>query len=161
MLNLASSVSTRVSNMFTTTAVSAADQAFDGTGNNVANPTWGSIGKPFIRQTPVRYADGISKVGGAALPSPRLISNLVFQGPVDGITNNRDWTAMTYAWGQFIDHDMTLTATAAPVETMTFAVPQGDAVFDKNSTGSKTMSSSRSNFDPATGTSTANPRPPP
>jgi len=158
MLNLASSVSTRVSNMFTTTAVSAADQAFDGTGNNVANPTWGSIGKPFIRQTPVRYADGISKVGGAALPSPRLISNLVFQGPVDGIINNRDWTALTYAWGQFIDHDMTHTATAAPVETMTFAVPQGDAVFDKNSTGSKTMSASRSNFDKATGTSTANPR---
>ena len=158
MLNLASSVSTRVSNLFTTTAVSAADQAFDGTGNNVANPTWGSIGKPFIRQTPVRYADGISKVGGAALPSPRLISNLVFQGPVDGIINNRDWTALTYAWGQFIDHDMTHTATAAPVETMTFAVPQGDAVFDKNSTGSKTMSASRSNFDTATGTSTANPR---
>jgi len=158
MLSLASSVSTRVSSMFTTTAVSAADQAFDGTGNNVANPTWGSVNKPFIRKTPVRYADGVSKVGGAALPSPRLISNLVFQGPADGIINNRDWTAMTYAWGQFIDHDMTFTATAAPVDTMTFAVPLGDDVFDKNSTGSKTMSASRSNFDQATGTSTANPR---
>jgi hypothetical protein len=83
---------------------------------------------------------------------------LVFQGPDNGITNNRDWSAMTYAWGQFLDHDMMLTAAAAPVETMTFAVPAGDAVFDKNSTGSKTMSSSRSNFDKATGTSTANPR---
>jgi hypothetical protein len=141
--------------MFTT---AVAEQAFEGTGNNMANPTWGAINQPFIRQTPVRYADGISKVGGAALASPRAISNLVFRGPDDGITNNRDWSAMTYAWGQFLDHDMMLTAAAAPVETMTFAVPVGDAVFDLNSTGSKTMSSSRSNFDKATGTSTANPR---
>ena len=155
MFKMASSISTRVSNMFTT---AVAEQAFEGTGNNMANPTWGAINQPFIRQTPVRYADGISKVGGAALASPRAISNLVFRGPDDGITNNRDWSAMTYAWGQFLGHDMMLTAAAAPVETMTFAVPVGDAVFDLNSTGSKTMSSSRSNFDKATGTSTANPR---
>jgi hypothetical protein len=134
------------------------DQAFEGTGNNIAHPTWGAINQPFIRQTPVRYADGISKVGGAALASPRVISNLVFQGPDNGITNNRDWSAMTYAWGQFLDHDMMLTAAAAPIETMTFAVPIGDAVFDANSTGTKTMSSKRSNFDKASGTSTANPR---
>ncbi len=155
MFKMASSISTRVSNMFTT---ALPEQAFDGTGNNMANPTWGAINQPFIRQTPVRYADGISKVGGAALASPRAISNLVFKGPDDGITNNRDWSAMTYAWGQFIDHDMMLTAAAAPVETMTFAVPVGDTVFDKNSTGTKTMSSSRSNYDKSTGTSTANPR---
>jgi peroxidase len=53
---------------------------------------------------------------------------------------------------------MMLTAAAAPVDTMTFAVPSGDAVFDRNSSGTKTMSSSRSNFDRATGSSAANPR---
>ena len=156
MFKVASSISTRVSNMFTTAA--APLQSFDGSSNNVANPNWGSINQPFIRQTPVRYADGISKVAGAALPSPRLISNLVFHGPEDGVTNNRDWSAMTYAWGQFLDHDMMRTDAAAPKDTMTFDVPKGDAVFDSNSTGTKTMSASRSNFDAATGTSAANPR---
>ena len=156
MFKVASSISTRVSNMFTTAA--APLQSFDGSSNNVANPNWGSINQPFIRQTPVRYADGISKVAGATLPSPRLISNLVFHGPEDGVTNNRDWSAMTYAWGQFLDHDMMRTDAAAPKDTMTFDVPKGDAVFDSNSTGTKTMSASRSNFDAATGTSAANPR---
>ena len=155
MFKMASSISTRVSTMFT---AAVSEQSLEGTGNNVANPTWGAINQPFIRQTPARYADGISNVGGAALASPRVISNLVFRGPDDGVTNNRDWSAMMYAWGQFIDHDMMLTAAAAPADTMTFAVPVGDEVFDKNSSGTKTMSSSRSNFDKSTGTSTANPR---
>jgi hypothetical protein len=72
MFKMASSISTRVSDMFTT---AVPEQAFEGTGNNMANPTWGAINQPFTRQTPVRYADGISKVGGAALASPRAISN--------------------------------------------------------------------------------------
>ncbi len=92
------------------------------------------------------------------MASPRVISNLVFPSPDEGVTNDRDFSAMTYAWGQFVDHDMMLTAAAAPVETMAFAVPSGDDVFDKNASGTKTMSSSRSNFDSATGTSAANPR---
>jgi hypothetical protein len=32
----------------------------DGTGNNVANPTWGSAGTDLLRLSPVAYADGIS-----------------------------------------------------------------------------------------------------
>jgi len=165
MVNLASSISIGAFNMFTRsrrlnldTAAAVSEQSLEGSGNNIDNPTWGSINQPFIRQTPARYADGISTVGGVALASPRVISNLVFPSPDEGVTNNRDWSAMTYAWGQFVDHDMMLTAAAAPIETMTFAVPSGDDVFDKSSSGTKTMSSSRSNFDSATGTSAANPR---
>jgi hypothetical protein len=95
MFKIASSISTRVSTMFTTAAES--EQSLEGSGNNLANPTWGAINQPFIRQTPARYADGMSKVGGAGLASPRAISNFVFRGPDDGVTNNRDWSAMTYA----------------------------------------------------------------
>jgi hypothetical protein len=74
----------------------------------------------------VRYADGISKVSGAALPSPRLISNLVFHGPEDGVTNNRDWSATTDAWGQYSDHDLMCIEASAPKDTITFDVPKGD-----------------------------------
>jgi len=165
MMKLSSSISIGASNMLTRslrlnsdTAAAMSEQSLEGSGNNIDNPTWGAINQPFIRQTPARYADGISTVGGVGLASPRVISNLVFPSPDEGVTNNRDWSSMTYAWGQFIDHDMMLTAAAAPVETMSFAVPSGDDVFDKGFSGTKTMSSSRSNFDSATGTSAANPR---
>lgn len=183
MVNLASSISIGAFNMFTRsrrlhdqsqdndhdhdhdqdkenldTAAAVSEQSLEGSGNNIDNPTWGAINQPFIRQTPARYADGISTVGGVALASPRVISNLVFPSPDEGVTNDRDFSAMTYAWGQFVDHDMMLTAAAAPVETMEFAVSSGDDVFDKSASGTKTMSSSRSNFDSATGTSATNPR---
>jgi hypothetical protein len=49
-----------------------------------------AINQPFIRQTPARYADGISTVGGVALASPRVTSNLLFPNPDEGVPNNRD-----------------------------------------------------------------------
>jgi hypothetical protein len=65
---------------------------------------------------------------------------------------------MIYAWGQFLDHDLDLTNTASPAEAFPIAVPTGDAYFDPASTGTQTIPLSRSQYDPATGTSLANPR---
>ncbi|NCY03402.1 MAG: peroxidase, partial [Planctomycetia bacterium] len=67
-------------------------------------------------------------------------------------------TAMVYAWGQFLDHDIGLTTGAAPREAMPVAVPAGDPSFDPAGTGTATISMSRSAWDPATGTGTGNPR---
>ena len=65
---------------------------------------------------------------------------------------------MMYAWGQFLDHDLDLTNTETPAEPFPVAVPTGDAYFDPAGTGTKTISLSRSQYDPTTGTSQANPR---
>ena len=40
-------------------AVSFPVASLDGSGNNVANPTWGRSGTNYLRVGPVRYANGI------------------------------------------------------------------------------------------------------
>lgn len=133
-------------------------EALDGTGNNVAHPTWGSTGADLLRLSPAAYADGVSAPSGANRPSARAISNALAQSPDGGITNDRDFTAFVYAWGQFLDHDLGLTGTAAPREAFSISVPTGDPSFDPSGTGTATIPMSRSAFDPLTGTGTTNPR---
>jgi peroxidase len=130
----------------------------DGAGNNLANPEWGSVNSPLLRISPADYDDGISSPAGADRPSPRVISNTFSASPEDGIVNDRDFTAMVYAWGQFLDHDIDLTGSANPKESLPVIVPAGDEWFDPNSTGEMTIFFSRSQYDPATGASTDDPR---
>jgi peroxidase len=133
-------------------------ESIDGTGNNVAHPTWGSTGQDLLRLSPAAYGDGISTPSGADRPAARLVSNLLAASPEGGETNDRDFTAFVYAWGQFLDHDLGLTDTATPRERLPIAVPTGDPSFDPAGTGTMTISMSRSAWDLATGTSTTNPR---
>ena len=133
-------------------------QSLDGTGNNLAHLEWGSTDEQLLRKSPVAYTDGISSASGADRPSARLVSNLLAASPEGGVTNSRDLTAMAYAWGQFLAHDTDLTGSASPRESLSIAVPQGDAWFDPAATGTTTISMSRSAFDPTTGTSKINPR---
>ena len=133
-------------------------QSFDGTGNNLAHLEWGSTDEQLLRKSPVGYADGISSPAGADRPSARLVSNLLAASPAGGLTNDRDLTAMTYAWGQFLAHDTDLTGTAAPRESLSIPVPAGDPWFDPTGSGAMTIALSRSTSDPTTGTSPANPR---
>lgn len=136
----------------------ALPEPIDGTGNNLAHPTWGSAGQDLLRLSPVAYGDGISTPAGADRPSARLVSNLLSTSPDGGVTNDRDMTAFVYVWGQFIDHDLGLTTSASPSERFPIGVPAGDPSFDPSGTGVMTISMSRSNWDPATGTATSNPR---
>lgn len=129
-----------------------------GVGNNTAHPEWGSVDQNFLRFTPADYGDGINSPAGADRPSPRTISNTFSANPQDGILNDRDFTAFVYAWGQFLDHDLDLTDAASPKEPLMVIVPSGDEWFDPTGTGTMVIPLSRSNFDPATGTSTRNPR---
>ena len=92
----------------------------DGTCNNLANPTQGAAGTAFRRILPAHYEDGISSTRGEIQnygnvlpvgpfdppnPSPRLISQtVVLDKPVDEL----QVTHMLMQWGQFLDHDITL-----------------------------------------------------
>jgi peroxidase len=133
-------------------------EPIDGTGNNLAHPDWGSTAEDLLRRSAAAYADGVSTPSGADRPNARAISNALAQSPEGGITNDREFTAFVYAWGQFLDHDLGLTETATPREKFSIAVPTGDPSFDPASTGAMTISMSRSASDPATGTGTGNPR---
>jgi len=134
-------------------------RAIDGSGNNLAHPEWGSTGEQFIRKDNlVAYADGVATPAGAARPSARAISNAVAEeGDVRDL-DERGLAAMMYAWGQFLDHDLDLTMSALPAELFSVPVPGGDAYFDPAGTGTKAIPLTRSQYDPATGTDSSNPR---
>ena len=129
----------------------------DGSGNNTANPAWGQTGTDYIRIAPAAYADGVSTPAGADLPSARAISNALSDQDGQSTSSDRLLSAMVYAWGQFIDHDMDLTNTGK-AEALPIPVPSGDPSFDPAGTGTKTIPMNRSEFDAKTGTSAANPR---
>ena len=86
-------------------------RTIDGTGNNLSHPEWGSTGENLLRRAPAAYADGISAPGGTNRPSPRAISNAVV-AEEEEVISDRFLSAMIYAFGQFIDHDLDLTPNA-------------------------------------------------
>jgi len=133
-------------------------EPLDGKGNNIANPTWGSVNVQLLRLSPADYADSVGSPAGADRPSARTASNTFSVSPQDGIANDRDFTAFVYAWGQFLDHDIDLTDTAIPKEAFPIVVPTGDLWFDPTSAGAMTIPMSRSNYDLTTGNSASNPR---
>ena len=91
-------------------------ESIDGTGNNLANPDWGSAGTDLIRMSPVAYADGISSPSLPHDQSARAISNIL-NNQADPNNPSQDLNTVDqqslsdfgYAFGQFIDHDMDLT----------------------------------------------------
>ncbi|HYT92262.1 MAG TPA: peroxidase family protein [Gemmataceae bacterium] len=139
-------------------ALLAADvHTIDGSGNNLAHPNWGSAGVDLLRIAPAAYGDGVSSPAGADRPSARVISNTVADQGNQDITSNRDLSAMIYAWGQFLDHDLDLTPNASPAQAFNIPVPAGDPSFDPTGTGTQVIRLNRSATDPATGTGTNNP----
>lgn len=58
------------------------------------------------------FADGMNQpresITGASLPLPRIVSRTIH--PDEGYHDHAG-TVMIVAWGQFMDHDFTLTAT--------------------------------------------------
>jgi hypothetical protein len=131
--------------------------SIDGSGNNPQHPNWGSTGIDLLRTAPAAYTDHISSPAGANLLSARAISNIIADQGNQDIISDRSLSAMVYAWGQFIDHDLDLTPTGG-TEEFDIQVPTGDPYFDPNSTGTQVIPTTRSVFDPHTGTSASNPR---
>lgn len=128
-------------------------RSIDGTGNNLAHPEWGSAGSQLLRIAEADYGDGISTPAGADRPSAREISNELADQSGQDIISDRALSAMIYAWGQFIDHDLDLTPTGG-TESFPVSVPTGDPSFDPAGTGTSVIPLSRSQFDPTTGTTT-------
>lgn len=133
-------------------------QSFDGTDNNLNHPEWGAASANLLRLAPAAYADGISTPAGASRASARAISNLLNGHEEGDVRSAQLLSAFTYAWGQFIDHDLDLTTAAVPSVPFKIAVPAGDPQFDPDGTGTKTIPLNRSKSDPLTGTNSQNPR---
>jgi peroxidase len=126
-------------------------RSIDGTGNNLSHLAWGSAGSDLLRLAPAAYANGISTPAGMNRPSARVVSNEVVDQGGEDIVSDRFLSAMIYAWGQFVDHDLDLTPNASPAEPFNVAVPSGDPSFDPGNLGSQVIPLNRSLSDPAVG----------
>lgn len=139
--------------------VQVAVRSYDGTGNNLIDTELGSTNEQLIHVAAAEYGDGISTLAGADRPSARVISNAIAAQDEDTELNERRLSAYIYVFGQFLDHDIDLTEPPSTgKESAAIAVPTGDPYFDPNSTGTQTISLTRSRYDATTGTSTSNPR---
>ncbi|XP_060065121.1 thyroid peroxidase-like [Ylistrum balloti] len=87
--------------------------------NNLVHPGYGSAGSAQSRFLPPEYGDGVGSPrtlgkNGQLLPSPREISNKVFKSEKEKIES--EVSLMVMAWGQFLDHDITLTPASSGSE---------------------------------------------
>jgi peroxidase len=84
-------------------------RTMNGSCNNIQHPLWGSANHAFKRYLPADYDDGVSAPRGTksrTLPSARNIS-LQLSKDIDRPSHS--FSLMLMQWGQFLDHDITLT----------------------------------------------------
>lgn len=90
----------------------------EGLCNNLEHPHWGSAMNGHHRFLPPDFADGIAaprvSLTGYPLPSPRVVSSHMHK---DEGFHDHAVTILLVAWGQFIDHDITLTSEAKDPKT--------------------------------------------
>lgn len=118
-------------------------RSLDGTGNNLGDPNMGSIGENLGRHADANYANGTDSVDGSRV-NPRDLSNALLDQP-GPILDPQDRTALTWAWGQFLDHDISLTGSSSSNGTLGITVPTDDPFFGDLSPNN-TINMNRSNF---------------
>ncbi len=107
-------------------------RTYDGTGNNISSKQafeYGAADIALFREIPAQYgpSDPNNAMAGANRPGPREISNLLCDEPVTHF-NDRGLSTFVYVWGQFIDHDMSLTPTGT-TEYVPIPLPADETVF--------------------------------
>ena len=103
-------------------------RTYNGTNNNLGfnRKAWGSANIQLVREMPAVYGPNNS-LAGSNRPSPRAVSNLVVDEPVT-IFNARNLSTVVYLWGQFLDHDITLTPTGT-TEPVPILLPADEPLF--------------------------------
>nr|CAG4715370.1 unnamed protein product [Naegleria fowleri] len=99
---------------------------YDGVGVNEKHPTWGMTSEPLIRLSKAAYLDGVKDPPRLATSARALSNAFNKQGQCD-TSNDHDLSAMFYAFGQFVDHDISFEGTGLKfTETLNIDVPPGD-----------------------------------
>ncbi len=107
-------------------------RTYDGRDNNIRSrqtADWGAADIILFREMSAAYgpSDPQNAMGGVNRPSPRKISNVLIDEPVT-VFNTRGLSTLVYQWGQFLDHEFTLTPTDT-IEYVPIPLPPGEVVF--------------------------------
>lgn len=109
-------------------------RSIDGSLNNLQNPDWGKSYTNIKRKAPARYEDGKSEPL-KNLPNPRFLSESISKLEDNIVVPNEfNLTMLFGTWGQFLDHDITL-SNESNTEQVVITVPRCDEFFDPNCTG--------------------------
>ncbi|MBT8229372.1 MAG: T9SS type A sorting domain-containing protein [Bacteroidia bacterium] len=127
-------------------------RTYSGYNNNLLNKDWGAAHTVMPRVSSVNYEDGMQQENDAHLPEPRNISNLLFDQS-DFIFDSKSLSDYTWAFGQFLDHDISLVDNN-PQEPVFITIPDGDEFFIPGSA----IITARSAHIAGTGSSVDNPR---
>ena len=136
--------------------VAPKNRTFDGSGNNLKNQDWNKAGSEFPRQAPSAYEDRFDSPSGADRPNPREISNAVLNER-GRAQDPQKRSNMVWAWGQFLDHDITATPNPGRPD-WNIQVPAGDRYFDPQGKGEALIPFSRSRAAVGTGLGFDRPR---
>lgn len=111
-------------------------RTLDGSRNHALYPHRNSAGQTYQRRVEPSYEDTYER------PNPRLVSNAV--SAQSAITVDPvNLSGMSWAWGQFLDHDVVLTP-AGETPDISIAVPAGDPHFDPQGLGRAVIPVARS-----------------
>lgn len=140
-------------------AISSAQEvrSYDGSSNNINNPTWGATHTQLERLTQVDYQDKISTPAGQERYNPREISNILFEQSIR-VDDRLELSDFIWVFGQFLDHDISLVENFDPStnqeEAAFITVPNNDKHFSPGSF----IPMMRSKSSEGTGTDIDNPR---
>jgi hypothetical protein len=102
-------------------------RSIDGSGNNLEHPDWGAAGTALLRMMPASYMDGKGEmmVEVSDRANPRTISNRIAAQGDQSIVNDRQLSDFIWQWGQFLDHDLSLTHADAVYGHEPIPMPEG------------------------------------
>jgi hypothetical protein len=128
----------------------------DGFGNNIDHPSWGAADQQLLRKKDVSaYNDGTASLARGLNTNPREISNVICEETGTPVLDSV-LTDTTWAWGQFLDHeiDITFEQEGVEAEKVPISIPSNDAT----TAAGGTIEFTRSAFDPYTSRGPRNPR---
>lgn len=130
-------------------------RTINGEFNNPNNQFFGAAHTPLVRVSGQGYLDDMATPVGPGLPNPRVVSNALFDQS-DIISDPVGLSDFTWVFGQFMDHDLSLSE--LPGEPFNIPVPMGDEDMDPFFFGTVEILVTRNGHNPGTGTSPGNPR---
>ena len=105
----------------------AEDRSYDGSGNNLAHPSWGALFTPYDRLSANAYEDGIAAPARSTNQSARAITNTV-NSQTASIPSKQKLSDLWQAFATVLVGDFALGA-SNPADPFFIPVPPGDPVF--------------------------------